>query len=109
MEDKLLEASEGMRTLTKERRKWKSGGLRTLFVSVWTEKRCPEPKRPEGQLDFLEVENKNAHERFKVASESHSIKSSDADLPCLSATDYNFHYHDLTFSTPCRHFVGELR
>ena len=38
----------------------------------------------------------------------HSIKSSDADLLCLCATDYNFHSHDLTLSTPCWFLVGTL-
>ena len=39
---------------------------------------------------------------------SMSIKSSDADLPSLCATDHNFRHHDLTFSVHCWYLVGEL-
>ena len=39
---------------------------------------------------------------------SQSIKSSDADLPSLCATDHDFRHHDLTFSVHCWYLVGEL-
>ena len=40
----------------------------------------------------------------KIIPSSHHL----ADLPCLRATDYNFHHHVLKFSAPCWFFIGTL-
>ena len=44
----------------------------------------------------------------RLRVKSHSIKSSGAELPCLCAADYTFHYYDLTFFAPCWCIVGEF-
>ena len=41
---------------------------------------------------------------LKIIPSSHHL----ADLPCLRATDYNFHHHNLKFSAPCWFFIGTL-